>query len=304
MTTDLQLGAKIPKSLLDALSTLPEQPAVNIPDDFFRTLYVRQERILIGARRSGKTTCTAVASGPLFPEAATSAPYLGIIDDDGDASATFKKIAAANKFQKAQQAFAPNYRWTAFVRDSTWPSLDGRLKYLGAVIGQFGFVARNYWKWLPPEAESILGDTWLNWFVDARQRFMPELAYAAALQLPKFDGHVFNAKREACGAWVRAQKDLCAPLVYMAPEDTYFWVKPRPLITPRERALGRISNYNRAINKSGNGDRIMDDFCDHAENVGVWRVKHGGKYTWAAPYALGSTYVKRVLTSHKLVEML
>lgn len=292
------------------LTLLPVTPPALTPAAYTRAaLYARQERILVAPRRSGKTTVAArEESGPLFPQEPTSEPYLGIIDDnDGDPVRIFKLCAAANKFQRDQKYFAPNYRWTALIRDTTWPFVDGRVKYMGAIAGQFGFDPSDFWGWMPPGAEQELGPEWLQWFRDAHGRFMPELAYLTARRLPHAKGSIMLAKRLACSEWVQLQKDLCAPLVWMAPDDRLFWKYSRSLITPRARALARLSQFSRQVQPLEEligAHQGKHSFCERAMAAGVWTEKRGGNYTWAAPWALGATVVKRLLTGDSLRQMI
>lgn len=283
------------------LASLPEAPAEILPEAYRgRALYNRQEKILVGPRRAGKSTVAKLAqSGPLFPSSPTNEQYLGVIDDtDGDPVRLHKLIVAANRFQRNNKWQFPRYRWVALVRDTTWVELRKRVYFLGNyVVGQFGFHPDDYWYWLPPAAREQLGHEWRDWFKDAQGRFMPELAYLGARKLG-VTGSILEARRQACAEWFSKQDDLKAQLAWIVPDQMAF--KRSRIIIPRKYALSRLQSFSRQVVPLGQ----IKAFCERCEIAGVWATRREGYYTWAAPYAYGAAIVKRSLTADRLREML
>lgn len=283
------------EELRSALLALPAQPPDTIPEAYkFSALYNRPERILIGGRRTGKSVLARHNPQTLFPSEPTSAPYLGLIDDSGDPEKTLAQIIAANRFERDQKNFAPRYRWTALVRDTTWARIGSRLGFMGpSVIGQFAFIAEDYWDWLPPAARTELGLPWLRVFFDAHKRFMPEVAYMAALQLPHSTS-AMHAQNDACHDWVLQQTDLASRLTWVIPEAQVFAGSKFVIMRKRE-VLSRLLSYSRRVAPS-----LGAEFYRVATAAGVWHERTRGRCSWSQPWAIGAATIRRRLTAAQL----
>lgn len=282
-------------SLRSALLELPERPPVLVPDAYkFAALYNRPERILVGARRTGKTTVARQHPQALFPPEPTRDPYVGLIDDTGDPEKTYLQIIGANRFERDQKSFAPRYKWVALIRDTTWYKISSRLAFLGpGAVGQFGFISDDFWDWLPPAALTELGQPWLRQFFDAHKRFMPEVAYMAARELGS-SGTIIDAMRNACHDWVLQQTDLCAKLTWIVP-DAQIYAGTQSLVMRKRDIQSRLNTYSRMVAPSPGSE-----FKQLALAAGVWHERTSNRCTWALPWAVGAATIKRRLTSSEL----